>query len=181
MLPSWKKRFQGWEAGSSERNGFLQDRFLIKHRAGPTFFFSLMVPPNYLGSVVKEADLSLGRVLSGKRGNCRQIKKIRESTTTVLIGSEQSCSPYYSHVLQRHLLQVKRSYWLCVWLRHSDASGKQVSAEYQGMLQNATLPRRTSKLQPWMLAVASGLRMQRLCCFPSIQKNCHSLHSIDPH
>lgn len=27
---------------------------------------------------------------------------------------------------------------------------------------------------PWMPAVASGLRMKRLCCFPSIQKNCHS-------
>lgn len=34
ILAKW---FQGWDAGSLQRNGFLQDRFLIKHRAGPMF------------------------------------------------------------------------------------------------------------------------------------------------
>lgn len=129
ILAKW---FQGWDAGSLERNGFLQGQFLIKHRAGSTFspWWCRPITCQSLRKLTYHGESTFRWV--------RQLQtnqKIRGSTTTELIGSEQSCSPHYSHVLQRHLLQVRRSYWLCVWLCHSDASGKQASAEYQGVLQ----------------------------------------------
>lgn len=63
-------------------------------------------------------------------------EKSRKSTTRAPI-SLTTTQSHHPHVLQKHLFQVKQSCRLCVWLCHSDASGKQVCVEYHGV-PNAT-------------------------------------------
>lgn len=143
---------------------------------GRSNIFSLMVLPHW-PSVIKEADDNRRRYFQVRQPQAKE--KRRNSTTRAPISLEQSHSPQSSPCPPKTPFLVKQSCQLCMWLCHSDASGKQVCVEYHGAPNATPSPSPfTSKAQPWMLAAASGLKMKRLCCSPLIQKNCHSLHSI---
>lgn len=123
--------FQGCNAGSLERNGFTQSWCLVRFGADPASSPMCAAP---LPSITKEADDNRRRYFQARQPQAKE--KSRKSTTRAPI-SLTTTQSHHPHVLQKHLFQVKQSCRLCVWLCHSDASGKQVCVEYHGV-PNAT-------------------------------------------